>query len=180
MDVRGTPAHDENARPIAACNCGGWHGGNASERLRELTEVLSVAGCEPIDDFTAHVLKTLGLWRAAAKVKREPVTIEVLPEEAQPPCSTPPLSDSEREELERRATREADETPLDEAWLKSVGFIEGWKDWSGDCFVLRNLNPEPITGDLVIYKRARYTVTRGQVRLICRGMGIELKEPSEC
>lgn len=31
-----------------ACNCGLWHGGSASERLRELTEALSEAGCQPM------------------------------------------------------------------------------------------------------------------------------------
>jgi hypothetical protein len=31
-----------------ACNCGSWHGGNASERLRELTEAMNNAGCQPM------------------------------------------------------------------------------------------------------------------------------------
>lgn len=33
---------------IAACNCGSWHGGHASQRLRELTDLLNEHDCQPM------------------------------------------------------------------------------------------------------------------------------------
>lgn len=40
---------------IAACNCPYWHGGNASERLREIADALREAGCR----WEGTILKTL-------------------------------------------------------------------------------------------------------------------------
>lgn len=54
---------------IAACNCPYWHGGNASERLTEIHEVLSEAGLKPYEKTAIVAIKELVAIRELESVE---------------------------------------------------------------------------------------------------------------
>ena len=66
---------------IAACNCGSWHGGHASDRLRELRDVIGENGKtllqsatdleNKIADLLAKHDYAIGEWKKEVKVLTE-------------------------------------------------------------------------------------------------------------
>jgi hypothetical protein len=71
----------------------------------------------------------------------------------------------------QRMQQESDETAIDADWLKSVGFA---KHRVEDLMIETNINQD-CAGYLMDIAPMK---TRGQLRTICRALGITLKEPT--
>jgi hypothetical protein len=105
------------------------------------------------------------------------------------------MTDAERTEAADKIIRyaaaylaERDETAIDRNWLLSVGFVEndfGVLHWYPFGPIKQHLSwapwkTEPWFGE-VAFNMSRWLkplTTRGDLRTLCRALGIELKEPT--